>query len=218
MIANPRKDYRKKRRRPNWFALFANAFERRGYDPMGAVVIVFLVGCAIVFAIAVLNHSVARVQGGIWGFSGWVTRAEFFLLFFMGSIIGPILWFAWPMLTRNFLICLGVWFGVPLVLWLSYTAVSAVQAVNVHFDHNPPVSLCAPIIETKKLGCTTIVRLKGSEGRRTVCGVLNRIDGWPRPDSQIWIAGNFRTERSICFTAHAGLLSLPWIGDIHKSD
>lgn len=219
IIAKRPEDYRKHPQQ-NWFVRLSDVMVTHGYDPIYLIIFLGLIApVGISIAASFLNESVANIEGGIWGLSGWPARFGSLFMLLLNSIVGPLAWIALPLIfRRSFITCLLIWFGVPIGLWFAYSTVNLAQAVNVKLDQSRPSAVHISVAETRLLGCTTTTPLKGPRGSSRTCSTLYRIDGWPEPSSTIWIgdlSSPPKQPASICFTAHAGFLGFRWLDEIH---
>ncbi len=199
-----------------WNFRMSAALAARGYDPMWFLVALYLGVVAVGCVIVLFNNSLDDVWGGVWGFS---QTPSWFLLQMQriyGTLPGLLAWFLLPMFcTRSFAVRFVFWILVPLAIYLGYTAINVVQAVNVYFDSGTPYSYCSPVVERVRLGCTSSVTDRSTGRSVKACPLMNKLDEWAVPGKTVWIErGPAQPDFLMCFKGHAGLLGLPWLDEV----
>lgn len=185
-------------------------FVKKGRNPVawiGLPLALLLIAAAM--ASAVLARDLDGVQGGVWGYSGLDARIKLAALQ-VPTLIWILLASAVPAISRSMAITLACWFGLPLALWLGHTGMNLLQAINVRMDDSPARTLCLPVEHSRRLGCASV---SSKRGNSRYCADLTTVQDWPAPGATAQL--QLVTDApQVCFSAHAGFLSAPWIDQL----
>jgi hypothetical protein len=163
----------------------------------------------------VLASSLVGIEGGVWGGPIMVVAYVVNHLLLSSPLLHLLI--PLPLLSRSFLVCLACWFGIPLVLWLGYTSLNLVQAINVHLDDAPAKAMCMKVLNVEKR-CSKITPIKGSSGSHMYCDsriTFKKEDGGTQ---SMILTGTWSDVPIVCVLAHPGFLGLSWVDRIRPYD